>query len=168
MLIRSVFTKEFTIGEQYRPLATAAVALFSIFYSLSFLGLMQYVAYLGPGLGDDLNFSPFIEVANRVYLISGQQVTSPLWLAFISLCAINIIFSTCIIFAGYALYPKTMGKPFPLAILFTYFSLNAVCTVGIFTIHFFQGLAAPLLGYDFMSGLLAFDNLLTTLKTWAL
>ncbi len=85
MLIRSVLTKEFHIGEQYRSIATAAVALFSIGYALSFLGLLQYVAYLGPGLGDDLNFSPFIDVANTVYNLSGQRITHPIWLAFVGL-----------------------------------------------------------------------------------
>ncbi len=168
MLIRSVLTKEFHIGEQYRSIATAAVALFSIGYALSFLGLLQYVAYLGPGLGDDLNFSPFIDVANTVFNFSGQRITHPIWLAFVGLCTVNVLFTAGIIFAGYYVYPKTMGKPFPLTLLFTYFSLNAVCTVGIFTIHLLQGLTAPLFGFDFMTGLLAFDNLLKTLKAWAM
>ncbi len=58
-MFSTVFNYEFSVGEKYRPIATATVAIFSVFYSLSFLGLMQYVAYLGPGLGDDLNFMPF-------------------------------------------------------------------------------------------------------------
>lgn len=166
-LLHRLFTTEFEIGEQYRKLATILVVIFALFYSASFLGLMQYVAYLGPGLGDDLNFRPFMGLFESIYTNANGNWTHPYLLLFISLTAVNLIFSAGIITLGYTLYPRLMGKPFPLTVLFTYFSLNAVCTVGIVAIQFMAGTIAPLLGYDLMAGIQAFGSLLEYLRGWS-
>jgi sterol desaturase/sphingolipid hydroxylase (fatty acid hydroxylase superfamily) len=162
-----LFTAEPFIGERYRPLATAIVMVFAVVYSLSFLGLMQYVAYLGPGLGDKLNFGPFIAVFNHFHLASNGDLLSPPLLFFIILVAANLLFSAGIIVAGYWLYPRVLGKPFPLTILFTFFSLNAVCTLGIGALHALTGVIGSLLGYSFIDGLNAFAELLETIREWA-
>lgn len=162
-MLSTMFNHEFTISERYRPIATATVAIFSIIYSLSFLGLMQYVAYLGPGLGDDLNFQPFLSVFNEV-----KALQSPIFFyGFIALCVANLIFTAAIIFVGYWIYPKTMGKAFPIQILFTYFALNAVCTVGIWSIQGVAALFAPLFGFSLLEGIQAFGSLLDTLRAYA-
>jgi len=166
-LLRRLFTAELDIDERYRPVATAVVLIFSILYSLSFLGLMQYVAYLGPGLGDDLDFGPFMEVFNLVYTSSDSHWWQPPFSLFMVLCVVNVVFTAGIIFLGYWLYPRMLGKPFPITVLFTYLSLNAVCTVGIWSIHLLTAMTAPVFGYDFSTGLHAFSNLLITLREWA-
>ena len=162
-MFNAIFNYEFSISEKYRPIATAMVAIFSVLYSLSFLGLMQYVAYLGPGLGDDLNFLPFVSVFKEIKGLDSAVY----FYAFLALCAVNVLFTAGIIFMGYWLYPKTQGRAFPIQILFTYFALNAVCTVGIWSIQGVAALFAPLLGYSLMEGIQAFATLLDTLRAYA-
>lgn len=166
-LLQRIFSIEMFVGERYRAVATAVIIIFSIGYAISFLGLMQYVAYLGPGLGDDLNFQPYLDVFDQFYTNSnGNWFHIPLML-FIGLSIINVIFTAGIVMAGYFLYPRLLGKPFPVSVLFTYLCLNAICTVGIFSIHVFVGIVAMLLGYDFMVGLNGFTDLLIQLRQWA-
>ena len=167
MNIRHWFSKEFEIDEKYRPIATAIMLMFSLGYSFAFLGLMQYVAYLGPGLGDTLNFSPYLQVFDHIDQYSQTHMLGLPIIAFVALTVLNLIFSVSIIFIGYWIYPKTMGKPFPITILFTYLALNGVCTVGIFSIQLVGGLLAPMFGYDVLTGIQAFTELLLFLKAWA-
>ncbi len=159
-----LFTAELDISERYRSVATTVIVVFAIIYSLSFLGLMQYVAYLGPGLGDNLDFRPFMEVFDHFYSnANGEWFYLPL-LLFVGLTVVNLVFTAVIIMLGYFLYPRLIGKPFPITVLFTYLSLNAVCTLGIGAIHVLTGLVAPLVGSDFMGGINAFDELLNMIK----
>ena len=142
------------------------VLVFSIAYSLSFLGLMQYVAYLGPGLGDDLSFSPFMGVFEQFYQAANGHWLSPPLLFFAGLTVANLVFTAAIIILGYWLYPRVLGKPFPLTVLFTFFSLNAICTLGIGAMHALTGLAGSVLGFGFFDGLYAFANLLESIRIW--
>ena len=167
MLLSKIFTHEFSFDERYRWIATSVVVIFAVTYSVSFLGLMQHVAYLGPGLGDDLDFRPYLQVFDIFYQASGGRWLSGPLLFFSVLTVVNVLFTAGIIIVGYWIYPRTMGKPFPITVLFTYFSLNAVCTVGIWTIHGLTGLAAPLFGFDILEGVKAFGNLLADLRVWA-
>jgi sterol desaturase/sphingolipid hydroxylase (fatty acid hydroxylase superfamily) len=165
-LYQRLFTTEFNISEHYRPVATTVIVFFAITYSIAFLGLMQYVAYLGPGLGDNLSFAPFIGVFDHFYTnANGNWFYLPL-LLFVSLTLVNLIFTAVIVVLGYSLYPRLMGKPFPITVLFTYLSLNAVCTIGIGSMHLITGIIAPLFGYHFIDGFQAFDQLLTKLTLW--
>jgi len=160
-------TKEPVIGEHYRPLANVVVILFATSYALSFLGLMHHVAYLGPGLGDAVSFAPFTEVFHHFYQSAdGDWLAPPLFL-FAVLTITNLLFTAGIIVAGYWLYPRTMGRPFPLTVLFTFMLMNAVCTVGIVTIHILTGVITNLLGYGFVDGLQLFGELCSTLRHWA-
>ena len=165
-LWQRLFTAEFEISERYRSVATAVIVVFAIIYSLSFLGLMQHVAYLGPGLGDNLDFRPFKEVFDHFYTNANGNWAYPPLLIFVGLTLVNLVFSAGIIMLGYFLYPRLMGKPFPITVLFTYLSLNAVCTVGIGVIQVFAGVFAPLYGVDIISGVLAFDTLLNTIRAF--
>ena len=162
-MFSKLFSYEFCIDDKYQPIATAVVAIFAVVYAVSFLGLMQYVAYLGPGLGDDLNFTPFLSVLQTVQ----GSGSSWLYYAFILLCCANVLFTAAIVFLGYWLYPKALGKPFPVQLLFTYFAMNAVCTVGIWSIQGFAALFAPLMGYSVLEGIQAFASLLSALRDWA-
>lgn len=166
-LIR-IFTREFDFGGKYQSIATVIVIGFAIIYALAFLGLMQYVAYLGPGLGDNLDFSPYLQVFDHFYQAAGGSWLNLPLLSFAILSLVNVVFTAAIIIAGYWLYPKTMGKPFPVTVLFTYLSLNAVCTVGIGFIHVLIGVAAGVLGFDFILGLKAFGHLLAELRLLAM
>ncbi|NRB42453.1 MAG: sterol desaturase family protein, partial [Pseudomonadales bacterium] len=165
--LQRFFSAEMLVGERFRPVASAVIIVFAIGYAISFLGLMQYVAYLGPGLGDELNFQPYLSVFDQFYSSAeGNWLHIPLIL-FVGLSVINVIFTAGIVMAGYFLYPRLLGKPFPVSVLFTYFSLNAICTVGIFSLNALVGIAALLLGYDFMAGLNAFADLLIQIRAWA-
>ena len=161
-----LFTAEPDIGERYRAVATTVVFVFAIIYSVSFLGLMQYVAYLGPGLGDDLSFKPFMLVFEQFYQAADGHWLSPSLLLFTGLGVANLVFTAAIIMVGYGLYPRVMGKPFPLTVLFTFLSLNAVCTLGIGAMHALAALAGSLLGFSFFDGLHAFSNLLEFVRVW--
>ncbi|NRB39460.1 MAG: sterol desaturase family protein [Pseudomonadales bacterium] len=165
--LRRLFTAEMFVGESYRPIASAIIIIFAIGYAISFLGLMQYVAYLGPGLGDELNFQPYLSVFDQFYSSANVNGLYLPLLLFVGLSVINVIFTAGIVMAGYFLYPRLLGKPFPVSVLFTYFSLNAICTVGIFSLNAMVGLVALLLGYDFMAGLNAFTEFLIQLRQWA-
>lgn len=166
--IKKLFTTELHIDEKYRTIATGLVVVFALSYSLAFLGLMQYVAYLGPGLGDDLDFTPYITVFRHFYdSAGGSWLNAPL-LLFTALTIVNVVFTAGIIIVGYWIYPKTIGKPFPITVLYTYFSLNAVCTIGIISIQVLIGAGATLFGIDFITGLNAFGDLLIQIRNMAL
>lgn len=163
-----LFNTEFDIDEKYRPIATGIIVLFSIIYSLAFLGLMQYVAYLGPGLGDNWDIAPYISVFQHFFTAAQGNLMDTQVMLFIGLTILNIIFTASIIFIGYWSYPKQIGRPFPITVLFTYLGLNIVCTLGILAIHVMTGAVSMLIGFDFMEGLEAFGNFLGYLKHWAL
>ncbi|MGH8431355.1 MAG: hypothetical protein ACREUF_13225, partial [Solimonas sp.] len=46
------------IDNRHSRLGQGFVVLFALWFALSFLGWTQYIAYLGPGLGDDWNLQP--------------------------------------------------------------------------------------------------------------
>jgi len=167
-LIEKIYTAEFNLDERYRSAATAVMIIFSIVYACAFLGLMQYVAYLGPGLGDDLNFSPFLQVFDVVYQSAQGNWLHPYLLGFTVLTVCNIIFTAAMVFFGYYLYPRLLGKPFPITILFTYLSLNSICTIGIWTIYAIGAAVAYALGADFHAAINVFNHLFDTVRNWAL
>lgn len=167
MSLYKLFTVEFDISERYRWLATSFVMVFAIGYGVAFLGLMQHVAYLGPGLGDDWDFSPYLSVFDYFYQqANGNWFYLPL-LLFSLLTFLNVIFTIAMVALGYTLYPRLVGKPFPITVLFTYFSLNTISSLGITFIYVLIGLCAMLLGYDFAEGMKAFKVLLENLREWA-
>jgi sterol desaturase/sphingolipid hydroxylase (fatty acid hydroxylase superfamily) len=166
-LWQALISTETDVGERYRPVATAVLVTFAIVYALMFPGFMQYVAYLGPGLGDDWNYGPFLQLLQNTWATTGGEWSNPLLLGLAALVMTNMIFTAAIIILSYTLYPKTVGKPFPVAVLFTYLSLSVVCTTGIGFIHLLLGVGALVLGYDFMSGLTAVQNLLNQLRALA-
>lgn len=167
MNIHKLFTAEPSINERYRWLASSFVIIFAVGYGVSFLGLMQHVAYLGPGLGDDFDFSPYLSVFDYFYVqAKGNWFYLPL-LLFSLLSFVNVMFTIVIVALGYTLYPRLVGKPFPITVLFTYFSLNSISSLGIIGIHVLIALVAMSLGYDFVEGMNAFKELLINLRTWA-
>lgn len=166
-LWQRLINTETEAGERYRPVATAVVVMFAIIYALMFPGFMQYVAYLGPGLGDDWNYGPFLQLVQDTWALAGGEWSHPLFIGLTVLVVTNIIFTAAIIITSYTLYPKTVGKPFPVSVLFTYLSLSVVCTTGIGLMHLMLGLGAAALGHDVMSGLGAVATLLKQLRAWA-
>jgi len=97
MNLQKLFTAELEISERYRWLATSFIIIFAIGYGVSFLGLMQHVAYLGPGLGDDFDFAPFKSVFYYFYEKgNGNWLYLPL-LLFSLLTIVNVIFTMTIV-----------------------------------------------------------------------
>ena len=165
--VKSIFSTELVIDERFRPLATATVLLFAIGYSVGFLGLMQHVAYLGPGLGDEFSFKPYLQLLSHIEDIVPSQQWHPALLCFLILSFVNVLFTATIIFMGYALYPSQLGKPFPITVLYTYLSLNVICAVGIVLLQLVAGVIAYLIGFSVMDGFYAFDDLLNNVRTLA-
>jgi sterol desaturase/sphingolipid hydroxylase (fatty acid hydroxylase superfamily) len=164
--LRHLFTAEMVIGERYRWAATAYVIFFAVTYALLFPGFLQYVAYLGPGLGDDWDFGPFMQVFNGIRSHAGGDWTHPLMLAFMLLWGSYMVFTGTIIYISYSLYPRQVGKPFPVNMIFTYFLLTMICTAGPGLAYLLMGILAPLTGYSFMDGVQAFGNLLHHIRQW--
>ena len=162
-----LLSAEPVIDERYRPFASAGVIVFAVAYAVSFLGLMQHVAYLGPGLGDELSFEPFTEVFDHFYQAAGGNWLAPPLLLFTLLTTANLVFTAAIITVGYWIYPRTVGKPFPLTVLFTLMLLNAICTLGIAAIHVLAAVVASLFGYDISEGLQLFSQLCDALRNMA-
>ncbi len=164
---RKWFNREFQIDEKYRPLATGFIYSFAFLYALGFPGWMQYVAYLGPGLGDDWNMGPFLQLFRDAWNMAGGEWFHPLFLGLVVLVAANMVFTAAVIVFSYTMYPKIMGKSYPITMLFTYFGLTLVCTTGIGVMYLLIGLFATAMGYDLISGINAMGSLLNQLRTWA-
>ncbi|HQQ64487.1 MAG TPA: sterol desaturase family protein [Pseudomonadales bacterium] len=162
-----LFTAEMEIGETYRWAATAYVIVFAVTYALLFPGFLQYVAYLGPGLGDDWSLGPFMAVFNGVRAYAGGDWLHPVLLGFMLLWAAYVMFTGTIIYISYSLYPRHVGKPFPVNMVFTYFFLTMICTAGLGLAYLLMGLLAPLAGYSVADGLQAFGSLLNHIRSWA-
>ena len=116
--VKTLFNREFQIDEKYRSVATAILCVFAISYPIMFLGLFHFVAYLGPGLGDDWNMAPFY---------SAIDVVNPhplLFIAFITIVIATAIHTSVVMMAGYFFYQKTFNKPYPLTVFFTFFLFN--------------------------------------------
>ena len=163
---KKLFTAEITVGETWRGATTAFVVAFAVLYALLFPGLLHYVAYLGPGLGDDWSFQPILGLLKQIREFSGDHWLHPALTGFVLLWIAYILFTGAIIYLSYALYPKTMGKPFPVQQVFTFFGLTLVCTLGIAVIYLlFAGIAA-LAGYGFHDGLQFYAQLLIDIRLW--
>jgi sterol desaturase/sphingolipid hydroxylase (fatty acid hydroxylase superfamily) len=154
------------LGENYRWAATAYVIVFAVTYALLFPGLLQYVAYLGPGLGDDWSYAPFMEVFNGIREYAGDNWVHPALLGFVLLWAVYVLFTGGIIYLSYALYPKTMGKPYPVGLTFTYLGLTIICASGPGLVYLLLGVLAPLAGYSAADGMHAFASLLQNIRVW--
>jgi len=166
-LWQRLFNKEFNMSDRHNKIALPIVIIFAITYAIAFLGLMPYIAYLGPGLGDDWNIQPFLQLLNDTWSYVDAQWHHPLWLFLIALITLNITFTAGIIICGYTFYPAAMGKTFPITILFTYLSLSAICTTGLGIIYLLIALIATILGYDFLAGLHAVSDLLQQIRTYS-
>jgi len=165
-LWNKLFSSEVTMGENWRWLATAYVLVFAITYAVLFPGVLQYVAYLGPGLGDDWSFAPFLSVFDGIQQYAqGNWLHPALW-GFVLLWIMYVLFTGAIIWIGYALYPQTMGKPFPVDVMFTYFGLTIISTLGIGVVLGLFGLIASLLGFTFMEGVEAYGKILGRIREW--
>lgn len=116
------------ISEKHHRLGAAFVLLFALWFALSFLGWTQYVAYLGPGLGDDWDLMPLHRLWQQLGPAPGYSVQQ---IAFLGLLLLNLAGTAGIIIAGYLRYPAAFQRPYPLQQLVTFFGLNAVNALGI-------------------------------------
>lgn len=148
------------VAEKYRRAGTVFVWLFSLWFALSFLGWAQYVAYLGPGLGDNWSLAPLREL--WASLGHGGQ------LALAVLVLLNLAATAGIIIAGYLHYPAAFGRPYPLRDLVVFFGLNTVNALGIALTLGLVALIGSALGYGFAEAFGAFDALLRWLHAQAL
>lgn len=161
-----LFTAEMVVGEKYRWAATAYVVFFAVLYALLFPGVLHVVAFLGPGLGDDWSYATFLGVFNNIRDAAGGNWMHPAVSGFLLLWFAYTLFTGLIIYLSYALYPKTMGKPYPVQLTFTYLGLTVICAAGPGLVYFLLGLLAPLAGYHFMDGVQAFARLLDSVRMW--
>lgn len=165
-LWQRLFCSEMEIDEKYRWAATAYVIFFAVTYALLFPGFLQYVAFLGPGLGDDWSLAPFITVFDDIRSYAGDNWSHPALAGFIFLWTAYVIFTATIIYLSYSLYPKVMGKPYPVDITFTYLGLTVICSTGPAFVYVLSGVLAPLAGYSVMDGINAFSHLLNEIRIW--
>jgi sterol desaturase/sphingolipid hydroxylase (fatty acid hydroxylase superfamily) len=165
-LWQRLFCAEMVIGERYRWAVTVYVIFFAVTYALLFPGFLQYVAFLGPGLGDDWSLAPFITVFDDIRSYAGDNWLHPALAGFIFLWTAYVIFTGAIIYLGYSLYPKVMGKPYPVDITFTYLGLTVICSTGPVFVYLLLGVLAPLAGFSVMDGINAFSHLLNDIRIW--
>ncbi len=151
---QKLFTTEFDIDEKFRPICTAILCLFAIGYPVMFLGLFHFVAFLGPGLGDDWNMGPFFAAIDTV------KPYPLLFTLFMATVVVTAIYTSVVMMAGYFLYRKTFNKPYPLTVFFTFFLQNILAATALGLINVLIGGVAVVFGHDFSVGLNAIPALL--------
>ncbi len=137
------------VPERHRRWGTGFVLLFALWFALSFLGWTQYVAYLGPGLGDDWTLLPLRQF--------WQQLGNPArpgyslqQIGFLLLVLLNLAATAGIIIAGYLHYPAAFQQPYPLQQLVTFFGLNSLNALGIALTLLAIATPGRALGFGFM------------------
>ncbi|AXQ30572.1 fatty acid hydroxylase family protein [Solimonas sp. K1W22B-7] len=153
------------VSEKYRRAGTAFVVLFALWFALSFLGWAHYVAYLGPGLGDDWSLAPLRQLWRE--LGQGDAALfgySSAQLGFAALLLLNLAATAGIIIAGYLRYPAVFGRPYPLRELVTFFGLNAINALGILLPLALIAAAGWALGFGFTEAFGSFDALLHAMR----
>ncbi|HSW14057.1 MAG TPA: sterol desaturase family protein, partial [Solimonas sp.] len=145
------------IPERYRYLGSGFVVLFSGWFSLSFLGWAHYVAYLGPGLGDDWSLRPLRQLWQQLGDGTGYGAAQ---LVLLGLLLLNLVGTAGIIIAGWLRYPAVFGRPYPLQQLVTFFGLNAMNALGIALTLGLIAVLGGLLGYGYAEAFGSFDALL--------
>lgn len=145
------------IPERYRHLGTGFVVLFALWFALSFLGWAHYVAYLGPGLGDDWSLQPLRQLWQQ---LGGGQGYGAAQLALLALLLLNLAGTAGIIIAGWLRYPAVFQRPYPLQQLVTFFGLNAMNALGILLTLGLIAALGGMLGYGHAEAFGAFDALL--------
>lgn len=118
------------ISEKHRKIGTGFVVIFAFWFALSFLGWAQYVAYLGPGLGDDWSFDPIRQLWHQLGPAHGESLSLS-QIGLMGLVLLNIAATAGIIIVGYLRYHSAFQKQFPLQQLVTFFALNTVNAVAI-------------------------------------
>ncbi len=118
------------IPEKYRKAGTVFVVVFAFWFTLSFLGWAQYVAYLGPGLGDDWSFAPLLQLWRQLGDAEGGGLSLS-QMGLLGLVLLNVAATAGIIIVGYLRYHAAFQKRFPLQQLVTFFALNTVNAVAI-------------------------------------
>ena len=150
------------ISTRHQKLGTGFVVFFAVWFALSFLGWAQYVAYLGPGLGDNWNLMPL----RKLWQDLGQQ-GHVAWLgysvqqiALLLLLVLNLGATAGIIIVGYLRYPAEFQRPYPLQHLVTFFGLNALNGLGIGLSLAAIAMLGWALGFEFVQAARRFDELL--------
>ena len=161
-----LFTTEMVVGERYRWATTAYVIFFAVTYALLFPGVLHVVAFLGPGLGDDWSYETFLGVFNGVRDYASGNWMHPALLGFMLLWVAYTLFTGVMIYLSYSLYPKTMGKAYPVDLTFTYLGLTIISASGPGIVYVLLGVLAPLAGYSFADGMHAFATLLANIRAW--
>ncbi len=154
------------IPEKYRKAGTAFVVVFAFWFALSFLGWAQYVAYLGPGLGDDWSFGPLRELWHRLGTKQGEGL-SLAQMGLLGLVLLNVAATAGIIIAGYLRYHAAFRKRFPLRQLVTFFALNTVNAVAIGLMLSVIALIAWASGFELSRAYGLFGELLNWVRTQA-
>jgi len=134
-------------GERYRRLANALVIAFALTYSIGFLQLLHLGAYLGPGLGDVVSFQPLLDSLHQLH-----HAQPMLWYSALSLLAFTTLFRLVVILAGYFLFQREQGKPYPIQWLAVFLLTNVLATAAIPLILFGLGILGSLAGLDFSLG----------------
>lgn len=160
------------ISERYRVVATVLLITFAVGFSLGYLGLLQYTAYLGPGLGDDWDIGPLATLFRQ--LGSGTTLESA-WLdptlaqvALFLLVVANLLATAGITAAGYLRFERVFGRPFPIRSFLVFFSLNAINALSITGTLGAIGAIGWMLGFEFSDAYNAFGAVLLRCRTLAM
>lgn len=159
-MVKTLFNREFNIDEKYRPVFSTILCVFALAYPIMFLGLFHFVAFLGPGLGDDWNMAPFYSAIDTV------KPHPLLLMVFMTIVIATAIHTSVIMMAGYFLYPKTFNKPYPLTVFFTFFFLNLLAATALGLINVLMGGVTAVFGHGFSAGLNAIPELLIRVYEW--
>lgn len=149
---------------KYQWIGTLFMLLFAFGFAFGSLGWAHYVAYLGPGLGDNWTLAPMQQLwqqfgahAEREVILAGF---TPHQLGLLLLITLNVTVTAGIILAGYLCYPTRFKRPYPLHQLFTFFALNSINSVLIALTLASIGVMGWLLGLSFEQAYGAFESVL--------
>jgi sterol desaturase/sphingolipid hydroxylase (fatty acid hydroxylase superfamily) len=159
-----IWSGQLEVDEKWRPLFSAFVVIFAIVLPLTFLPMMIHQAQLGPGLGDPTGEQTWQALYEQ---LSGLSNNGPLFLVF-GLAAFGVIFRIRCIAAGYFLWHKEHGEPYPIKYIALFMLIGATAIVAIYTVLGLVGLASWLLGYDFALGWQAVENLSASTHHWVM
>lgn len=158
------------IDNRHAWLGTGFVVLFALWFALMFLGWSHYVAYLGPGLGDDWTLQPLRQLWQRLEpsatdnTLLGYSITQ---LGLLALLLLNLTATAGIIIAGYLNYPAAFQRPYPLQHLVTFFALNSLNALGIALVLAAIAVAGWALGFEFAQAWGWFSELLQWMQAQA-
>lgn len=156
------------LPERYRLPTTMFVVFFMAVFAINFVATMHFLAYLGPGLGDQPDFSILQAMLQRLLQGADSWSGRLFLLLFTLLLVTNVVFRFSMMVWAYFRYEKVFGEKFPIQHIVNFVSLNAICALSIFLVLAPLGFFTWLTGLDFATGWYAVENLARMANQWVL